>query len=267
MATRPNRPLLAIVGPTASGKTSLAVTLAKQFNGKIICADSRTVYKGMDIGTAKPAVPEQQGIPHYLLDIVEPGQPFTVADFKHQAEAAIRDIQSQGKLPVLVGGSGLYIDSVLFDYDFNGSLTERDSQNPRHLSSEAPKQKAELRANTLVLGLEVSPELLEQRIRRRIEAMFEAGIADEAQRLGQKYGWEIEAMKTYLPLREYLDGVETKEQAIEKMVIKDRRLAKKQRTWFKRNISIQAVTDLSKAVDLTTTFLNTHPTEGSEQKS
>lgn len=250
-------PLLVIVGPTASGKTALAIDLAKKFNGEIICADSRTIYKDMDIGTAKPTLPEQDGIPHHLLDIIGPGEAFTVADFKNLAGKVIEDISSRGKLPIMVGGSGLYIDSVIYDYDFANTASGRDTQNPRHLSRVGPSQPRDLRANTLVLGLDVDPEVLGQRIAERIEAMLQAGLVREAERLVSKYGWDIEAMKTYQPLRDYMEGRETEAEAIAKMVIKDRQLAKKQRTWFKRNNSIHWLPDPSKSVDIVTTFLNT----------
>src|SRR5688572_21256799 len=113
-----NKPLIVIAGPTASGKSALAMKVAKKYNGEIICADSRTVYKGMDIGTAKPSAVDRKEVPHHLLDIVQPNQPFTAADFKEQALAAIDDISGRGKLPIMVGGTGLYIDSVIFDYRF-----------------------------------------------------------------------------------------------------------------------------------------------------
>ena len=124
-------PLVVIVGPTASGKTALAIHLAEKYNGEIVCADSRTVYKGLDIGTAKPSVSEQQRVRHHLIDVVEPDGTFSVADFKMLAVEAINDIESRGKLPILVGGSGLYIDAVVYDFSFSDG-TKRDESNPRH---------------------------------------------------------------------------------------------------------------------------------------
>ncbi len=119
MAATPSRPkLLVIVGPTASGKSELALNIAKKYNGEIIAADSRTVYRDMNIGTAKPSLDDQKALLHWGLDLVNPGQRFTAADFKQYAEAKIVDIQKRGKLPLLVGGTGLYIDSVLFDFGF-----------------------------------------------------------------------------------------------------------------------------------------------------
>lgn len=111
--------LLVIIGPTAVGKTKLSIELAKRFNGEIISGDSMQVYKGMDIGTAKITEAEKEGIPHYLIDIKQPDAPFNAAEFQERADAIIRDIHSRGKLPVIVGGTGLYIQSVIYDYHFS----------------------------------------------------------------------------------------------------------------------------------------------------
>ena len=105
--------VVAIVGPTASGKTALSLLLAKQFNGEIISADSRAIYRGLDIGSAKPSLAERQAIPHHLLDIVKPNQVLTLSEYKVLAVQAITDISSRGKLPILVGGTALYIYAVL----------------------------------------------------------------------------------------------------------------------------------------------------------
>ena len=112
-------PLVVIIGSTASGKSELAVSLAQYFNGEIICADSATVYKGFNIGTAKPSQSVRQLIPHHLLDVADPAVGFNVAEFQRLANEAIRDINLRHKLPLLVGGSGLYVDSVLFGYEFS----------------------------------------------------------------------------------------------------------------------------------------------------
>ena len=100
-------PLVVIVGPTASGKTALAIKLAEQCGGEIICADSRTVYKEMDVGTAKPTAAEQHQVPHWGLDLVRPDQRFTAADFKLYAEQKIKEIRERGHIPFVVGGTGL----------------------------------------------------------------------------------------------------------------------------------------------------------------
>ena len=108
-----SRKLIAIVGPTGAGKTELAISLAKTFNAEIVNADSRQVYRYMDIGTAKPTPAEQALAPHHLLDIVNPDEDFNLALYKETANQAIADIQRRGRLPLLVGGSGLYVWAVV----------------------------------------------------------------------------------------------------------------------------------------------------------
>ena len=105
-------------GPTASGKTALGIALAKDFNGEIVSADSMQIYRGMDIGTAKASLAEREGIPHHMLDVAEPWEEYSVARYVEQAEACCRDILRRGKLPILVGGTGLYIDSLVSGRDF-----------------------------------------------------------------------------------------------------------------------------------------------------
>ncbi len=109
--------IIVILGPTASGKSELAVKLAKKFNGEIISADSRQVYKGMDIGTGKITKKEMKGIPHHLLDVVSPKETFTVAKFKKLAEKAVKEISAKNKLPIICGGTGFYVDSLIYDWD------------------------------------------------------------------------------------------------------------------------------------------------------
>lgn len=110
--------VIVIAGPTASGKTSLSIKLAKQINGEIISADSMQIYKYMDIGTAKPSIEEQDGIKHYLLDFVMPDERYSVAEFKKDAENAIEEIIAKGKIPIIVGGTGLYIDSLIYGIEY-----------------------------------------------------------------------------------------------------------------------------------------------------
>ncbi|MFJ7918501.1 tRNA (adenosine(37)-N6)-dimethylallyltransferase MiaA [Lysinibacillus fusiformis] len=110
--------VVAIVGPTASGKTALSIELAKKYNGEIINGDSMQVYKGLDIGTAKITEDEMEGVPHHLLSFLEPTESFSVADYQKLVRAKIADIQARHKLPIIVGGSGLYVQAVLFDFQF-----------------------------------------------------------------------------------------------------------------------------------------------------
>jgi len=111
------KPIIIIAGPTASGKTSLAISLAKKFNGEIINADSRSIYREMDIATSKPSKQERHIIPHHLIDIVEPDESFTLSDFKQRANVAILQIQNREKIPFLVGGTGLYLNSIAYNYN------------------------------------------------------------------------------------------------------------------------------------------------------
>ena len=108
---------LYVVGPTASGKTALAIRLAKLLNGEIVCADSQTVRLEMNIGTAKPEPAEMDGIPHHCLDLVEPYEEFSLFQYQKLASEAIKDVQARGKLPIVVGGTGLYIDALYFDFE------------------------------------------------------------------------------------------------------------------------------------------------------
>lgn len=258
-------PLIVVAGPTASGKTGLVVELATRYGGEIICADSRTIYKGMDIGTAKPTVEEQAKIPHHLLDVVEPGQPYTAADFQRDAFAAIADIRGRGKIPFLVGGTGLYIDAVVREYSWpsqalsSGSLEDlsveklqhmlkeqqktlpENTQNKRHLinalkRNTAGKARDLPRENTFVVAIATEKQTLLNRIRERAEVMFALGIVDEAGRLAAQYGWDNEAMtgNIYPLIRQLLAGKITRQQAIDQFVIKDWRLAKRQLTWLRR---------------------------------
>ena len=111
--------LLVIIGPTAVGKTKLSIEMAKRYNGEIISGDSMQIYRGMDIGTAKITMNEMGGIPHYLIDIKEPSENFSVAEFQHLVRDRISEIAKKGKLPIIVGGTGLYIQSVIYDYQFS----------------------------------------------------------------------------------------------------------------------------------------------------
>ena len=118
-------PIVIILGPTAVGKTEISIEIARQLDGEIISADSMQIYKYMDIGTAKPSIEERQGIPHYLLDVVYPDENFNVSLYKNLAQKAIGEIYSKGKVPVVVGGTGLYINSLIFPLDFTEAGEDR----------------------------------------------------------------------------------------------------------------------------------------------
>ncbi|MEH7115556.1 tRNA (adenosine(37)-N6)-dimethylallyltransferase MiaA [Neobacillus niacini] len=118
--------LLVIIGPTAVGKTKLSIELAKRYNGEIISGDSMQIYRGMDIGTAKIKIKEMEGIPHHLIDIKEPDESFSVAEFQQLVRAKITEITSKGKLPIIVGGTGLYIQAVIYDYQFSEAPADEE---------------------------------------------------------------------------------------------------------------------------------------------
>ncbi len=120
------QPLIVIVGPTASGKTALSIELAKEYNGEIISADSMQIYKGMSVATAKPTVEEMQGIKHYLIDFLEPETDFSVADYVKLAREAIDEIASKGKIPIVVGGTGLYISSLIDNVKFDDTCSNTE---------------------------------------------------------------------------------------------------------------------------------------------
>lgn len=271
MATRSldTLPLVVIVGPTASGKTALAIELAKQYNGEIICADSRTVYREMNIGTAKPTVEEQSGVPHWGLDLVRPDEKFTAADFKGYAEQKMREIRQRGHIPFIVGGTGLYVDAVVFDYSF-GEEADQDRRaelekmtleqlhkyctdnniklpenklNKRYViraieqNGQSTSRNSEPISTSVIVGIATDREVLRTRIAGRIEQLFDDGVVDEASMLGKKYGWEAAAMtgNIYPLIHEYLEGSMSLGELKEKSTTVDLRLAKRQLTWLRRN--------------------------------
>jgi tRNA dimethylallyltransferase len=282
-------PLVVIVGETGSGKSALGMHLAKEFGGEIIAADSRTVYAGMDIGTAKPSGREQQEVRHHLIDVVNPDQEFTAADFKELANKAIRDIYARERLPIMVGGTGLYVDSVLYDFTFRaradnelrqelqdlsieqlqarlieqGIPLPNNDRNPRHLvraleTNGEPAAKRPLRPDTLVIGMSIEREVLRERIEHRVAAMMAAGLLGEVEQLVAKYGWAAPGLQSpgYKTFREYLEGKATIGEVRERLIREHMQLAKRQRTWFKRNKSIHWICKKEESVDLVTTFLN-----------
>ena len=227
---------IVLLGPTGSGKTGISIEIAKAVNGEIISADSRAIYKGMDIGTAKPTRKEMQGIPHYGLDLVNPGERFTVADWKHYAEAKIKDIKARGKVPIIVGGTGLYIDALIYDYHFKGPTGAKIGDYEQKTCSD----RKEIKGDYLIIGIKWSPEALRSRLYKRITQMFRPELYDEVNKLVQQYGWSSQAMKSdiYEYAWQYLQGELTLEEAKTKCFYEDWHLAKRQLTWFKRNPAI-----------------------------
>ena len=136
--------VIVIAGPTASGKTSLSIDLAKSINGEIISCDSMQIYKGMDIGTAKVTKEEAEGIKHYLIDCVEPNERYTVSNFKKDAELCIEEILSKGKVPIIVGGTGLYVDSLIYGIEYSEMNFDEDYRNKLMKQAETEQGLSEL---------------------------------------------------------------------------------------------------------------------------
>jgi len=215
--------LLVICGPTAVGKSDLAVKIAGLFGGEIISADSRQVYKGLDIGTGKITTAEMQGIPHHLLDIAEPSERLTAIDWKQHAEKIIPEIIARGNLPIICGGTGFYITTLIDDLGFPDVEADTDEQkeleaksvdelfmelkkvDPARSSTIEPKNKRRLaraiiiarklgavppvtksvesKCDALMIGLNLEPELLKGRIRARLIQRLDSGMIEEARKL------------------------------------------------------------------------------------
>ena len=274
VANRVKLPLVVIVGPTASGKTELAIRIAKKFNGEVISADSRAIYRGLDIGTAKPTPEDQQGVPHWGVDIVDPGDRFTVADFKAYAQQKIDEIRLRGHLPIMAGGTGLYIDSVLYDFKFtacSNNLDERrklenksleqliyhceknniklpkNIKNKRHIINailrrgEDPIKNDKIISNTILVGIATDRDILRSRIEKRAKNIVSNTTINEAIRAAEKWGWCNEAMtgNVYPLIKQYLDGAINEIELERKLCVLDWRLAKRQLTWLRRNKDIK----------------------------
>ena len=215
--------------PTLSARRSRSADNSSPYLGvEIISADSRAIYQGMDIGTAKPTPAEQKQVPHWGLDLVRPGERFTVADWKNYAETKIREIARRGNLPLVVGGTGLYIDALIYDYSFTKSAQKNytDRQN--------------LRTNFLTIGVSIPREDLRKNLRQRIDKMFTQELFAETEHLVKTYGTQHAAFTAdiYRFAWAYLQGELTLEQAKEQAFYADWHLARRQMTWFRRNPSI-----------------------------
>ncbi len=223
-----DRPVLVIIGPTGSGKTGLAISIAKQLNGEVISADSRAIYKGMDIGTAKPSPEEMDGVVHYGIDLVEPGERFTVYDFVEYAHKKIVQIREKGKLPIIAGGTGLYVDALVYNYGFDDVVKKTCSD------------RKEMSSDYIIVGIDWPREKLRERLLLRSNKLFEQDIEHETLDMVERYGWDSQAMKSdiYPICWEMMRGNISREEAIRLNAIDDWHLAKRQLTWFRRNKNI-----------------------------
>ena len=282
MSPKPNT-LIAVVGPTASGKTALAIALAKELGGEIVSADSMQIYRGMDIATAKPTPEEMAEVPHHLIGFWPPEKPFSVAQYALLAREKIDDILRRGRVPVLCGGTGLYIKAIVDHIQYeeetgeDAALRERlrrqaqDEGNLavwRQLQAMDPQTAERIHPNNLgrvIRAIEVmqvsgrsireqeersrqapcpyhviqiglryrNRENLYERIGRRVDAMAEAGLPEEARAVRQQ-GLTATAAQAigYKELYDWMDGTLPLEEALENLKRSTRRYAKRQLTWF-----------------------------------
>jgi tRNA dimethylallyltransferase len=298
-----NRPLLiAILGPTATGKSSLAIALGQRLGGEIVSCDSTAVYRGFDIGTDKVPPTERGGIPHHMIDVADPDEEYSAARYAREAATAVRDITARGKLPILVGGTGLYYRALTRGF-FPGPTRDNalrarlarigdrrgtawlhrwlDRVDPpsaarvlprdrkrivralevylltgRALTSHfadtvAPLPEYEVRA----FGLRLPPEVIAARVARRVDAQFEQGVVDEVRRhlaAGLPETAHPFTGLVYRQVLEYLKGVRDEAATRELIVRENRRYARRQLIWFKKEPNlrwIQAAGECRKAVD------------------
>jgi tRNA dimethylallyltransferase len=266
--------IIAVVGPTGVGKTKLSIVLAKEFNGEVISCDSMQFYKGLDIGTAKVTKDEMQGIKHYLIDIIEPSQQFSVVEYQSIVRNKINDLLKKNITPILVGGSGLFINSVLYDYRFKG--VKRDESTPEKyetltlddlvelLKKTAPNvadntdlnnRRRVLRAlektdsdidlsgkklfykNAIIIGLEMDRPLLYKNIEHRVDEMIDNGLLEEAKWLFNQ-NLDTQATKAigYKEFFGYFDKKNNLEFSKDLLKRNSRRYAKRQMTWFKNKM-------------------------------
>lgn len=259
--------VLFIVGPTASGKTAWALQCARIFDGEIISADSRQVYKGMDIGTGKE-VPED--VPHHLIDVVEPDEDYTLAHFLEDAKKTISQVLAKGKLPIVVGGTGLYSQALIEnwlvpDVEPNAAYrrtlesksldelkTMLEAVDPEHVQTlgdgkryliralemhqatgKKPselKRKQESLYDCLVLGVQIEREDLYARIDARVDDMFLRGLEDEVSSLLERYPSDLKALKT-IGYQQFIDGSDDPKKRIK---YASHAYARRQLTWLKR---------------------------------
>lgn len=268
--------LIVIAGTNASGKSGLGVELASRYGGEVVSADSRQVFRGLDLGSGKITPQEMRGVPHHLIDVCQPGDFFSMADFQRLAYAAIDGIQARGKLPFLVGGTGLYVDAVAEGYELSDRApdlalraelethttpelyqmlqeklpgTEIDPRNrnrvmralERLAADDYHPGKRQPRYEVLKLGVSWDRETLKQRIDERLERRLRDGMVQEVQGLldaGVSREFLMKLGLEYRYLTRYLDGKLTYEQMVLELGNAIKKFAKRQVTWFKKDPAI-----------------------------
>lgn len=273
-----NKPkIIAIVGTTASGKSSLGIDLAKFFDAEVVSADSRQIYRGLDLGTGKVTPEEIVGVSHHMLDIIEPNTPYSLAEYQKAAYIVIDDILSRGKLPIIVGGTGLYTRAIIEGYDLNsaepdftlrkeletktaaelvdilkslGAKTITEPENPRRLIRQIEKIKAgksnvpvnNPRYDCLQLGITFDRDILYKRIEERLDMRINDGMIEEIKGLLDN-GATPEFMEglglEYRYTTRYLLGKYQSFEEYRAELLKEiRHFAKRQVTWFKKEKDI-----------------------------
>ena len=231
--------IIAVIGPTASGKTALGVRLAQTFNGAIVSADAKQVYRGMDIGTAKE---KELPVAQYLTDIRNPGEKITAGEYQALAYECIDELLSEGMLPVLVGGSGLYAESVLEGYEFGGPGTKL--KEPRYAS--------------LKIGIDVDRDTLKARARTRLSERLEQGMVGEVRALlaaGVDSDWLERCGIEYRWVTLYLLGGVSHDEMVLRIEVATDQFIKRQHTWWRRHNDVHWLTSDEDAYTLAVDFL------------
>jgi len=270
--------IVVIVGPTGVGKTKLSVELAKHFHTEIISGDSVQVYKDLDIGSAKVREEEMDGIKHHMIDVLEPSDDFSVALYQSMVREKIDEFEKRNLMPIIVGGTGLYIKSVLYNYNFSDTKRDhsyeeevshldnetlhkelekkdKESANKIHPNNRKRVLQALQRADThkvsseqgkdekvydfLMIGLSMDRELLYERINQRVDQMIDEGLVEEARRLYQRdISYTAAQAIGYKELFAHFDGDLSFEEAIDLIKTKSRQYAKKQFTFFRNQFDV-----------------------------
>ncbi len=288
-----SKKLIVILGPTASGKSDLAIKLAKKFKGEIVSADSRQVYKGMDIGTGKINQKEMKGVPHHLLDVVSPKKKFNVTQYRKLAIKTINKIHKKGKTPILCGGTGFYIQAVVDgliipevkpDWKLREKLEKKSTEELfdklKKLDSERAQTIERKNKRRLIRALEIViktkrpipclkkkplpyPVLMlelkaktKNKIAERVNKMFNQGLEKEVESLIKKYGW-VPALQTigYQEWKQYFENELNKSKVKDLIILHTRQFARCQMTWFKRDKRIHWIKKQPEAEKLIKEFL------------
>lgn len=269
--------VIVIVGPTAVGKSDLAISIAKHFNGEIINGDSVQVYKELNIGSAK--IDDDQGIKHHLLDYLEIDDPFDVARFQKQAREKIEEITKKGKTAIVVGGTGLYIKALLYDYNFSNEIENKnnydeydndtlyemlkkiDSKSCEKIhknnrkrviralqiadsgtikSQQEALQQHKMLYNAYLIGLTMNRQRLKERIDYRVDLMMQAGLEKEVTTLFNKYGYNKRPFSAigYKEFIAYHQKQATLQECVDLVKTHTKQFAKRQYTWFNNQMSV-----------------------------